>query len=110
MANATFILQALLEIQIEIYEDWMTCHTHKKYIRDTGIQELRRVPDEIRARIVACLVSKAHSVRTGALRRGGEMGQYLKRPDFHTILEVLLALIEFDYYWYRRTIKPIYCL
>lgn len=96
VANAAFILQALLEIQIEVYEDWMTGYTHKKYTRDVGIKELRTVPDEIRARIVACL------------RSGGEMGQYLDTPDFHTILEVLLALIEFDFQQYLLTVKPIY--
>ena len=74
-------LQALLEIQIEVYH---IGNSSMKHERDVGISKLRQAPHEIRAEAVACL------------RSGGAHGQYLDTDDFHTILEVLLALVEFE--------------
>ena len=77
----TCTLQALLEIQVEVYH---VGHSIMKHTRDVGISKLRSAPHEIRAEAVACL------------RSGGADGQYLDTAGFHTVLEVLLALVEFE--------------
>lgn len=70
-----------MELQILVYSDG---HPSHKHTRDVGISRLRSAPQKIRAETLACL------------RSGGSEGQYLDTPDFHVVLEVLLALIEFE--------------